>query len=202
MSPLRIPQNTDPRAAFRDYAVQLSNDTSKTDCLKLALLVYKAGQLWSRDTTMRTRGEVTHGDGGVGSVVDGLLNGLTEISGVSRSASDPNYRVGVMRNDPYYAHSFSTTGFLPQFQDYTPGSQNQVRHFVGWFAAGADVPSFLARHELYDQEGTERSSNADVALGLAAINLGGNFTNGRKYNDLAQTIWHDICGQSGALPRP
>lgn len=93
---------------FRDYAFQLSTNGQPNDCLKLALLTYKAGQVFVDP-------------------ISGLLNGLTERAGINGS-SDPNYRVGVMRNDRYFGNRF-----LPQFTD--PG--NQVRHFVGWFAAGA-----------------------------------------------------------------
>jgi hypothetical protein len=110
-------QNTyDPRVDFRDYALQLSNNGQPDDCLKLALLAYKAGQVFP------------------GNAISGLLEGLTERSGLT-GESDPNFRVGVLRRDTHFGNSFGAGGFIPMFQDNPPG--NQVRHFVGWFAAGA-----------------------------------------------------------------
>jgi hypothetical protein len=147
----------------------------------LALLAYKAGQVSSDP-------------------ISGLLNGLTEISGVTQGNSDPNYRVGVLRRDTYYGNSFGASGFLPRFQDSPPG--NQVRHFVGWFAAGAYMTPALARNRLYDQEGTSNSADPDVALGVQAINMGYNFSKTNDHRGLAQAIWRDVCGGKGDLKLP
>jgi YD repeat-containing protein len=177
-----LPQNSyDPRVDFRDYAVQLSTNGDPNDCRKLALLAYKAGQVFSDNT------------------VSGLMNGLTEIGDVTQSSSDPNYRVGVLRRDPYFGNGFGTGGFLTQFQDHSPGSQNQVRHFVGWFAAGAFLPPPVARRQLWDQEGTRNWNNPDVALGQQAINMGYNFSKTNDGKALAEAIWRDVCGGKGKL---
>jgi hypothetical protein len=164
----------------------LSGNGDSNDCLKLALMVYKAGQAWGGDPIR---------------VVSGLLNGLTERAGVFGD-SDPNYRVGVMRRDTYYGNSFASGGFLPQYQG--PPGDNQVRHFVAWFGAGFNVPSVLARQQLYSQEGTSDPRDPDVALGLAGIELANDYDIGNydSYKDLAQRIWRDICGGKGALKLP
>ena len=173
------PQNSyDPRVDFRDYALQLSTNGQSNDCLKLALLAYKAGQVFSDP-------------------IGGLLSGLTERSGIT-GTSDPNYRVGVLQADPYYGNSFTGSGFLPQFSD--PG--NQVRHFVGWFAAGAYLTPRGARGQLYDQEGTSSSADPDVALGHQAINMGFEFSKTGDFRALSQAIWRDVCGGKGELKLP
>ena len=172
--------------------MQLSNDTSKTDCLKLALLIYKAGQAWIGSGTPNQQ------DDNSGKFINGLLGGLTEFSSVSltgRTPSDPNYRVGVFRapRDPYYANSFRDTGFAEQFAYGT----NEVRHFVGFLAAGygLGIPGGLAALALHPN----RNPKA-VALGEKAIDLGGNFFG--DYKRLAQDVWHQVCGQSGDLNLP
>ena len=163
---------------FRDYGRQLLNDQTKSDCLKLAHLIYKAGQV-SAGNDDRT--------------VSTLLNGLTELGSISLSGttrSDPNYQVGV----------FGSTGFRPEFRDTTPGSGNQVRHFVGFFAAGYSVGIPLGAVAVYLNEGSISSSNADVALGEKAASLGGNFFG--DYKRLAQDVWHEVCGESSNLNLP
>jgi hypothetical protein len=180
-------QNTyDPRADFRDYAVQLSNDKSQTDCLKLALLVYKAGQVWGGDATV------------------GLLGGLTEFSAIlpgTLPPSDPNYRVGVYVKDTYYASSFEGSGFLPQFIKPDEPHSNRIRHFVAYLAAGQAAPDALARRALHNSEGTRDPRNPDVALGEAAIQMGSHMKN-FDYRQLAQDVWHNICGQTSNLNLP
>jgi RHS repeat-associated protein len=170
--------NYDPRADFRDTAVKLSNDKTKTDCEKLARLIFKIGQILP-----------DVGGGRANSGVGTLLGGLTEQNPYG-GRNDSNYRVGVFRHDPYYASGFQDSGFLPQFQDQS----NQVRHFVGWFGAGFYSPlgAGYARSRLYESEGTQDPSNPDVALGLAAIDMGSNFKG--DYAKLAQDFWHKICG--------
>ncbi len=177
----------DERVDFRNYAFMLSGNGENNDCLKLALMVYKAGQAWGGNPIR---------------VVAGLLNGLTERAGIFGS-SDPNYRVGVMRSDYYYGNSFGSGGFLPQYQG--PPGDNQVRHFIGWFAAGFNLPHFVARHELYNQEGNSNMNDPDVALGVAAIELAGTYkivSDYKNYKGLAQRIWRDICGGKGDLNLP
>jgi hypothetical protein len=71
------PQNGyDPRVDFRDYAVQLATNRDPKSVKKLALLAYKAGQIFTDP-------------------ISGLVNGLTENADVFQSSSDPNNRVGV-----------------------------------------------------------------------------------------------------------
>ena len=58
-----------------------------------------------------------------------------------------------------------------------PASPNQVRHFVGWFAAGyLGITRADTRRRLYNSEGgqSDPTKSVDVALGLAAIELGEN----------------------------
>ncbi len=165
-----------------------------SDCLKLALMIYKAGQVW--------------GSGGADSIVGGLLAGLTEFSAIGHdggSPSDPNFRVGVMRSDPQgnYAASFGQRGFNGSYGGggfINPFPDNQVRHFVGWFAAGYSVNSAYAEAALFAQEGTLRNRDPDVALGRAGIALGSSF-NG-DFRKLAQDVWSQICGEKGALNLP
>lgn len=130
-------------------------------------------------------------------IVNGLLAGLTEFSSVGftgTTPSDPNYRVGV-----YGKPRFGTSGFKPEYQDYEPGSENQVRHFVGFFAAGSSVGVPGGDVGVYLNEGTIRST-PDVLLGEKASSLGGNFFG--NYKKLAQDVWHDVCGQSSNLNLP
>lgn len=171
----------DPRVDFRDYAVNLSYNHNMSDCEKLARLIFKAGQAFGPGTEAG---------------VTGLLNGLTEIGGPFRGTSDAQYRVGVLKNDPYYADSFSDDGFLPLYQDPDPNSNNQVRHFVGWFGAGyfwGNNP--ITRGPLYDAKGRD-PENPDVALGLAALQLGQQFSLNlsMSFEQLAESFWHSICG--------
>ncbi len=190
-----VQQNTyDPRADFRDYAKQLSHNRGMRDCMKLALMIYKAGQVW--------------GGGGADSIVGGLLRGLTEFSAIGHdggSPSDPNFRVGVMRSDPQgnYAASFGQQGFNGRYGGggfINPFPDNQVRHFVGWFGAGYSVNSAYAEAALFGQEGTLRNRDPDVALGRAGIALGGSFRG--DFKKLAQDVWTQICGEKGALNLP
>ena len=181
----------DPRADFRDYARSLSRQRGQrgySDCLGLALLIYKAGQIWSD----------------AGPVVNGLLGGLTEFSDIGafggRPPSDPNYRVGVLRRDPYYERGFGTSGFKREFQDVPP-SDNQVRHFVFYFAAGFKLGGTASRYGLSRNENPYDASNPEVALGWAAIDAGGKLKGG-NYRDVAQIVWHEICGGRGDLRLP
>jgi Tol biopolymer transport system component len=188
------PQNSyDPRADFRDYAKQLSNKTSFTnDCQKLALLIYKAGQVWGRD--------------GSDAIVTGLLSGLTELSSIGRTGttlSDPNFRVGVLSTDPHFARSFDQRGFNGSYDGggfINDFRDNQVRHFVGWFAAGYSTDWAFAEAALFAQEGTLRNRDPDVALGRAGISLGGSFSG--DFRKLAQDVWSQICGEKTALNLP
>lgn len=182
-----IPENVsllqyDPRDDFRNYAIELSDNQGMSDCLKLALLAYKAGQVWQ---------------GHVGNIARGLLGGLTEFSDVgalgSTPPSDPNWRVGVYRSDPFYKKGFGDSGFKPEFSD----SSNQVRHFVFYFASTLRVGPYATRYGLSRSENPYNASNPDVALGWAAIDLGNHFHG--NYRRLAQDIWHNICGGDGDL---
>ncbi|MFY9556612.1 MAG: hypothetical protein WAV47_18015, partial [Blastocatellia bacterium] len=156
------------------------------DCLALSLLISKAGQLW--------------GDSALG-VVNGLLGGLTEFSDIGplggRTPSDPNYRVGVVRPDTYYENGFGARGFKAEFQQTGPG-ENQVRHFAFYFAAGFKLGSAAARFGLSRSEDPYNANNPDVALGWAAIDAGEKLKGG-NYRDVAQIVWHEICGGAGNL---
>jgi len=145
-------------------------------------MIYKAGQVAGGDAD-RT--------------VSTLLNGLTEFSSISftgTTPSDANHRVGVT------GQRFGYSGFKSEYQDPTPGSENQVRHFTGFFAAGHSVGVPLGDVAVYLNEGTIRSSNPDVALGEKASSLGGNFFG--NYKKLAQDVWHQVCGESSNLSLP
>jgi len=177
----------DPRADFRDYALQLSNDPNMTDCLKLALLAYKAGQIWEAQ--------------GTAAVASGMLSGLTEYSSVGGDVSDPNFRVGVRRTDPHFAGGFSDSGFKPGYIDQNRDSRNQVRHFTYYLAAGNRLGP-LANALLYEAEGTSDSSVPDVGLGETAIKMGELLSNNWSPSNFAQDIWKNVCGQSEPLKLP
>src|SRR6266571_6930953 len=137
------PQNAyDPRADFRDYAEGLSKNKSIDDCQKLALMIYKAGQVFG--------GSNPFSDSGRG-IIHGLMAGLTEYSYVSvvgREPSDSNYRVGVFtgsHGDPHYGGGFRDSGFILGFQD----DSNQVRHFVAYLGTSFDIGENLANRALY-----------------------------------------------------
>jgi hypothetical protein len=140
------------------------------------------------------------------------MAGLTEIGNRFGGASDPKFRVGVLKTDPYYAQSFGQRGFNGTYNGggFVNGAQpndNQVRHFVGWLAAGYyhgnGLTSYMmdVKEQLYRSEGGDRSvSNPDVALGLIGIELGTNFRG--NYSQLAQDVWHRVCGESNDLQLP
>ncbi len=70
-----------------------------------------------------------------------------------------------------------------------------------WFAAGYKFGDYgPVRNRLYQTEGTNDPNNADVALGLAAIQIGASF--GGDRSQLTQDIWSKICGGYGTLPAP
>jgi len=185
------PQNPyEPRVDFRDYAESLSKNKSIDDCQKLALMIYKAGQVFG--------GANPFSDSGRG-IIHGLMSGLTEYSEVNlggREPSDPNYRVGVFTRDPHYGGGFGASGFAAQFVD----PSNQVRHFVGYLGAAWGIGETLANRALYNLEGTNNPNVPDVALGQVGTYLGSRF-NG-NYRQLAQDVWHRVCGQSSNLSLP
>ena len=189
------PQNPyDPGADFRDYAKGLSNNRSIDDCQKLALMIYKAGQVFGGKNPFEYSGR---------DIIKGLMSGLTEYTAVTlggrEGPSDPNYRVGVFRtnpSDPHYASGFGASGFIRGFQD----PSNQVRHFVFYLGAGYGIGSTLANRGLYRAEGTNNPQVPDVGLGLVGTDLGSRFDG--NYKQLAQDVWHRVCGQSGNLNLP
>jgi hypothetical protein len=184
----------DPRVDFRDYALQLSNDPNRSDCLKLALLAYKAGQIWFDGLKQ-----------GTAAVASGMLNGLTEFSstGPFRGSSDRNFRVGVYPRDPNFGSGFRDTGFKPGYQDPpTDIVRNQVRHFTGWLAAGNQLGIPIANLALYDVEGTSDSRKPDVGLGETAIKMGATLANDFSPSKFAQDIWKNVCGESVPLNLP
>jgi len=186
-----FPQKTyDPRVDFRDYAEQLSRNNSITDCLKLAQLIYKAGQVFGGKNPFEYSGR---------DIIHGLMAGLTEYSQVNLGGPEPShrdYRVGVFRNDPHFGGSFGASGFRAGFVD----PSNQVRHFVGYLGAGYGIGATLANQGLYSQEGTNNPNVPDVGLGLVATDLGSRFSG--NYKQLAQDVWHRVCGQSSNLNLP
>lgn len=184
------PQNTyDPRVDFRDYAKELSQNDKITDCLKLALMIYKAGQVFGPNSHDSGRG-----------IMRGLMAGLTDWTAVNlggrEGPSDRNYRVGVYRSDPHYAGGFGDSGFARHFQD----DSNQVRHFVFYLGAGYGLPQTAARYGLHREEGTNNPRVADVGLGWVGIDLGNHFDG--NYRQLAQDVWRRVCGQSSSLNLP
>ena len=188
------PQNPpyDPRVDFRDYAVSLAGNNSITDCNKLALLIYKAGQVFGGQNPFyfENRDRIVHG----------LMAGLTEFTRVTlggrEGPSNPNYRVGVFQRDRYFAGGFHDSGFDARFQD----GGNQVRHFIFYFGAGYGIGETTANAGLYDAEGTRSGRNADVALGWEGTKRGARFQG--DYKQLAQDVWRHVCGQSSPLNLP
>jgi YD repeat-containing protein len=182
----------DPRVDFRDYAEKLSNDKSITDCNKLALLIYKAGQVFGGKNSFDYSGR---------DIVHGLMAGLTEYTAVTlggRSGpSTPDFRVGVFRRDPHYGSGFADTGFDGRFTD----GSNQVRHFIFYFGAGYGIGETLANEGLYSEEGTRNGErNPDIALGWEGTKRGARFQG--DYRGLAQDVWRHVCGQSTPLNLP
>jgi hypothetical protein len=120
------PQTTyDPRVDSRLRGATLQK--SITDCLKLALMVYKAGQVFGGANPFTDNGRA---------IIRGLMSGLTEYSAVrlgQLEESDRNYRVGVFKGgpqygDPHFGGGFLDSGFASAFQDHS----NQVRHVLPW----------------------------------------------------------------------
>src|SRR5262249_2217050 len=193
-----LPQNT-ASTQLRDYAFGLLGNKI-SDCERLVRIVQKAGELYPHQ--MLPRGDV---DPNPRPVVQAIFSTLTEYSAISisgqRTPSDRNYRVGVISTDPYYGGGFGQSGFRSQFLDSTPGSQNQVRHFAGWFAAGYYFGDYgRVRDQLYRAEGTTNPNDPDVALGLVGIQIGASF--GGNRTQLARDIWSKVCGGSGDPPKP
>ena len=189
----RVPQNTDPRTAFRDYAQALSVFADPDDCTKLVLLIKKAGELWIGSGTPEQQ------DANSSKFINGLLAGLTEYSSISlsgRTDSDPNYRVGVFTRDSHYGGGFRDSGFIKGFQDRS----NQVRHFIAYLASGFSLGIPAADAALYYNENTTNSAVPDVGLGEKAASLGGNFFGDSQ--KLAQDVYHEVCGKSGAPKFP
>jgi YD repeat-containing protein len=166
------PQNYDPRADFRDYAQQLLNDERGSDCLDLALLIYKAGQVWS-------------GNGGADAIITGLLEQLTERTSMlpGGAASDPNFRVGVGPDEPTWGQS----GFRREFLDQE--SPNQVRHAVAYLALGYRSPLLVASDSI--AWGRDIHNQPDKDLGYAANKLGSRFKG--DYKKLANDFYNQIC---------
>lgn len=154
-------------------------------------MIYKAGQVFGGSNPSSDSGRA---------IIHGLMAGLTEFTQVNlggrEGPSDLNYRVGVFRNDPHYDGGFGDSGFAAGFQD----GSNQVRHFTFYLGAGWGIGSTLANRGLYRAEGTNNPRVADVGLGLAGTDPGSRF-NG-NYKQLAQDVWHRVCGQSSNLNLP
>ena len=159
--------------------------------MKLSLLIYKAGQVFGGKNPFENSGR---------DIINGLMSGLTEYTAVTlggrEGPSNPNYRVGVFTNDTHYSGGFHDSGFSAAFQDRS----NQVRHFTFYLGAGWGIGSTLANRGLYSAEGTNNPQVPDVGLGLVGTDLGSRF-NG-NYKQLAQDVWHRVCGQSSNLNLP
>jgi hypothetical protein len=127
------------------------------------------------------------------------MAGLTEYTlvafGGREGPSDPNYRVGVFTRDPHYGGGFGDSGFASG-QD----GSNQVRHFTFYLGSGWGIGSALANRGLYGAEGAHDPRVPDVGLGQQGTDLGSHF-NG-NYKQLAQDVWHRVCGQSSDLKLP
>jgi hypothetical protein len=172
-----------------NYARQLLDDRTKTDCEKLALLAYKAGQVTLNNSSLVT--------------VEVMLGTLTEYQWFypnrrdEQPLSDPSFQVGI---HPPTLNGFGDTGFKQEFQD----GSNQVRHFVGSFAAGYIFGVSTANVLTWIQEHTMSLSNKDVALGELAVGFGAAFDVGAGGNtvQLAQQIWSYACGQTTPLRIP
>lgn len=181
------PQQYDRRVDFRDYALALSNDQSMTDCRKLVLLIYKAGQVWGIRNHYAAR-----------DVIQGLMSGLTEFTRVALNGAEgpskPEYRVGVFRRDPHFGRGFGDSGFIDAFRD---GGGNQVRHFIAYLGVGYGMGSTLGNQGLYYQEGTSDVNDPDVALGLVGTELGSGFDG--DFRKLAQDVWNRVCGETSKL---
>jgi hypothetical protein len=170
-----------------DYARRLLADRTKTDCLKLALMAYKAGQV-EQGSSATVKVEV-------------LLSTLTEYQWFyfrqpsSQPQSDPAFRVGIQ---PPELGGFADTGFKDEFKD----TGNQVRHFVASFAAGYIFGIPAADAVTWIRESLYRSGNQpDAALGYLGASLGGFFGAGDTTR-LAQDIWLQACGQTTPLQLP
>lgn len=165
----------DGRGYFRDYAKELLQDQSKTDCERMALLVTKAGELNTRSNGVtNTIGMVTM-----------LLQQLTELTSLTNSnapASDPNYRVT----------GFGATGFKPQFRD--PG--NQVRHATGYLAAGFYFGLVPTAAIAVWRERNEPTS-ADRDLGIAAAGIGDMLRETGDFRAGAAAVSNDLCDKPG-----
>ena len=168
-----------------EYARQLLNDKSLTDCEKLARIVEKAVEFsddYGRDQSQDSKASM---------VVGQLMQVLTDLEGLIPSARGPNAnnkpcRAGIFTEE---GPTFKDTGFKSNFQD----GSNLVRHFAGWFFAGHAAPwPSLARNSLYDQEHTNDPNDPDVALGLLAIDLGASFPSG-GVRLLAKDIRESVC---------
>jgi len=169
------------------YARQLLADRSKTDCEKLALMAYKAGDV-APNSSATVKVQV-------------LLNTLTEYEWLYPGPqivlphSDPAFQIGIQ--SPQHG-GFGDTGFKREYAD----TGNQVRHFVASFAAGyifgipaADTVTWV-REKLFPN-----GSQEDVDLGYLAASLGGFFGAG-DHVKLARDIWSQVCGQTTPLQLP
>lgn len=167
---------------FRDFAYSLSNQDpeQRDDCSILAQLVGRASQIWTRPAQF----------------VTGLLTFLTEYDGPFGGQSPGANRVGVFGMDPFYGRGFGTNGFRGIYWDPSPRRiNNQVRHFIGWFAVGYYYNHPIGTSLLLEREipGTEEYK-ADVGLGIEAIDMGIRYFHEPDPSRLVQEIKGRICG--------
>lgn len=142
------PETVEP--LFRRFA---QHTRGSSDCGSLALLLGALGR---------------HVDGNVPSLIDAAGKVLSD--GVSLRVLGVGLPV-VSKSHLDYIR-FGQTGFKQPYIDLDPSSANQVRHFIGYFVAGAS--SRLTSSRLLEALADYRDHNqlADYSLGLVAGNLG------------------------------
>ena len=88
---------------------------------------------------------------------------------------------------------YGQDGFRPQYQDDDPNSQNQVRHFAGYFVLGLKYPS-RAQHADIVTYIRDTGQTADIALGITAASMGQMIANDpSRIRFLEGTIRSTIC---------
>lgn len=138
--------------AFWLYAQRKSRDASAgntTSCAAMVDMFSALGQKtsWDIDDIVTHTGQV-------------LSNGVVlRARGIQVTLVPPGPRSGVL--------GFSATGFRPEYVDAI--SDNQVRHFVGYFAAGVRMPSAELAPIL--AEVRDANERGDYSLGVYASNL-------------------------------
>ncbi|MGH9949344.1 MAG: hypothetical protein ACRD6X_19395 [Pyrinomonadaceae bacterium] len=115
---------------------------------------------------------------------------------------------------------FGSDGFRPEFQDFSSGSGNQARHYVGGFWAGFSLGTTLGLAGANAREDKDRiiytptniggivvpiptgmapetqSQIADKALNAVSAKHGGDFLNGKvRADDIPNLIREEVCAK-------